>query len=92
MTDQIAVRGLVSGRVQGVFFRASMVREAHRLGLAGWVQNLADGRVAFAAQGPRDRVEALVAWSRQGPRGARVEDVAINPIEPESALESFEVR
>lgn len=92
MTDQIAVRGLVRGRVQGVFFRASMAREAQRLGLAGWVQNLPDGRVAFTAQGPREKVEALVVWSRQGPRGARVDDVAITPMEPQSPLHSFEVR
>ena len=92
MTDQVAVRGVVSGRVQGVFYRASMAREATRLGVAGWVRNLVDGRVGFAAQGAKDRVDALVAWSRMGPRGARVDALDIDAEEPDPHLSSFEVR
>ena len=92
MTDRVAVRGIVSGRVQGVFFRASMAREARRLGLSGWVQNLVDGRVGFIAQGPQDRVDALVAWSRRGPLGARVDAVEIMPTQLEPDQEAFEVR
>lgn len=92
MTDHIAVRGIVNGRVQGVFFRASMVREARRLGVAGWVQNLVDGRVGFTAQGSRGRVDALVAWSRRGPLGARVDDVEITGAQVEPEQGTFEVR
>ncbi|MEE9254732.1 MAG: acylphosphatase [Pseudomonadales bacterium] len=92
MTDQVAVHGIVSGRVQGVFYRASMAREATRLGVTGWVQNLMDGRVGFTAQGLKDSVDALVAWSREGPRGARVDDVAIAAVEPDSDHAAFVVR
>lgn len=92
MTDQIAVRGVVSGRVQGVFYRASMAREARRLGVTGWVQNLIDGGVRFTAQGSRERVDALVEWSRKGPRGARVDGVEIVALEPVLDQAAFEVR
>ena len=66
---------LVSGTVQGVFYRQSAAREARRLGLDGWVRNLPDGRVEAEAEGERDRVEAFVAWCREGPPSARVEAV-----------------
>ena len=92
MTDPVAVRGIVSGRVQGVFFRASMAREASRIGVSGWVQNLIDGSVGFIAQGPSDRVDALVAWARRGPLGARVDDVEIVPAKLDPAQGTFEVR
>jgi acylphosphatase len=66
---------LVSGRVQGVFFRQSAVLEARGLGLDGWVRNLPDGRVEAEAEGERAAVEAFVAWCRAGPPSARVEEV-----------------
>lgn len=67
----------VSGRVQGVGFRFSTVDEARRLGLRGWVRNLADGRVELEAEGERSQVEALLAWCRRGPPAAAVDDVEI---------------
>jgi len=68
---------LVSGRVQGVFFRASALEEAQRLGLTGWVRNLPDGGVESVAEGPREAVEAFVAWCHEGPPSARVDDVRV---------------
>ncbi|HEX5123202.1 MAG TPA: acylphosphatase [Rhodanobacteraceae bacterium] len=68
-------RFLVSGRVQGVFFRASTRNEAQRLGLAGSASNLADGRVEVIASGSDDALNALEGWLWQGPPSARVEDV-----------------
>lgn len=65
----------LSGRVQGVFFRAATVEEARGLGLRGWVRNLPDGRVEIAAEGSRERLAMLRAWAHQGPPGARVEQV-----------------
>ena len=65
----------VRGRVQGVGFRAFVVREARRLGLAGLVRNCEDGTVEVAAEGPQDRLEALAAALRRGPAGARVDAV-----------------
>ena len=68
-------RFLISGRVQGVFFRASTRNEAQRLGLAGSASNLADGRVEVIASGSDDALRALESWLWQGPPSARVEDV-----------------
>ncbi|WP_432557656.1 acylphosphatase [Granulicoccus sp. GXG6511] len=73
--NRIRIHGVVSGRVQGVSYRYSMKREAHRLGVAGWVRNLPDGRVEFEAEGERSAVEALVAWAGEGPAYARVDRV-----------------
>ncbi len=70
-------RILVSGMVQGVWFRQSTADEAARLGLAGEVRNLPDGRVEALAEGERARVEALVAWCGHGPPAARVERVEV---------------
>jgi acylphosphatase len=67
----------VGGRVQGVFYRASAREEAQRLGVLGEVRNLPDGRVEVIAEGPRDRLEQLVAWCRRGPPAAEVADVAV---------------
>jgi acylphosphatase len=72
-----AVDVVVSGLVQGVFFRATCAREAERLGVAGWVSNEPDGTVAGHFEGPADAVEELVAWCRRGPRQARVDDVHV---------------
>ena len=69
----------VEGRVQGVFFRASTRQTAVRLGLAGWVANRPDGSVEAFFQGPAEAVETAVAWCRGGPRGARVDRVAVEP-------------
>ena len=68
---------IVTGRVQGVSFRASTVREARAHGLTGWVRNLADGSVELEAQGDDARVAALVAWCAHGPPAARVTGVTV---------------
>ncbi|MFN3586342.1 MAG: acylphosphatase [Moraxellaceae bacterium] len=64
---------LVTGRVQGVSYRVSAAREAQRLGLAGWVRNLPDGRVELLAQGDAELLRQLRDWCRQGPSLARVD-------------------
>lgn len=71
-----ARRFLVSGKVQGVFFRASTARYAEELGLRGIAQNLPDGRVEVLAVGEPAALDALAEWLRQGPPRARVTDVA----------------
>ena len=83
---------VVSGRVQGVAFRASTVEAAHHLGLRGWVRNLPDGRVEAEAEGDRPQVEALVAWCRRGPPAARVLDLSVAWGEPRGDLDGFEIR
>ncbi len=68
---------IVTGRVQGVFFRATTAQEAERLGLAGWVKNRTDGGVEIEAEGSEEALEALLAFCRRGPEHARVEDVRV---------------
>jgi acylphosphatase len=86
------VRIVVSGRVQGVFFRAATAQEARGLGLAGWVRNRLDGRVEIRAEGARGNLEMLVAWSNQGPPAARVVDVEVEWSEYAGTWNGFEVR
>lgn len=71
------VHVLVSGRVQGVCFRAFTRDEAQDMGLVGWVRNLPDGRVEVLAEGPQPALERLVAWCRLGPPAARVTGVEV---------------
>ena len=84
-------RVIVSGRVQGVFFRDSVRREAERLGVAGWVRNRDDGRVEAVFEGDPDAVEAAVDFARRGPAHARVDDAEVVDEQPEG-LSGFEVR
>jgi acylphosphatase len=71
----VAKRLLISGRVQGVFYRASTRDSAVGIGVGGWVRNLPDGRVEAWAQGTADQVQRLVAWCHQGPEYARVDEI-----------------
>lgn len=71
----VAARFLVSGKVQGVFFRASTREQAQRLGLRGHARNLPDGRVEVLAVGEADAVDALARWLQHGPPQARVDAV-----------------
>ena len=73
---------VVSGSVQGVFFRASARDRARSLGVAGCARNLPDGTVVAVFEGERERVESMVAWCRRGPSGARVDGVVVTWEEP----------
>jgi acylphosphatase len=74
-SNTVCKRFIVSGRVQGVFFRASTVREANRLGLSGAAKNLPDGTVEVLAAGTKNNLEALERWLADGPPMARVTEV-----------------
>lgn len=80
--ETISVRVVVTGRVQGVWFRAWTVEQAGRLGLAGWVRNRDGGSVEAVFSGPRAKVDEMVAACWRGPSAARVEDVAVEPCDP----------
>lgn len=73
-----ARRFLIHGVVQGVGFRHAMKREAHRLGLSGWVRNRANGSVEAVAVGNDDAIEALHHWARRGPPSAHVDVVEVS--------------
>lgn len=75
-------RFLVSGRVQGVFFRASTREQALRLRLRGHARNLADGRVEVIASGDADAIRSLADWLQRGPPAARVELVERSEVDP----------
>ena len=90
MTPTRRVRLVVSGRVQGVWYRGSMEREAARLGVAGWVKNRPDGTVEAVVEGDPASVEALVGWCRKGPPSARVDGVEIHDEAPQG-LAGFRV-
>ena len=86
-----ARRIIVSGRVQGVFYRNWTTAEARALGLAGWVRNLRTGDVEILAQGPEEAIEALADRCRHGPSAARVDEVRVEEA-GEEPLAGFEKR
>ena len=80
---------LIHGRVQGVFFRQSMLREAQYLAVSGWVRNRSDGTVEAVVQGDPAAVDAMVRWAQRGPERASVERVDILPAE--GSYSGFEI-
>jgi acylphosphatase len=91
MSERIALHLVIRGRVQGVWFRESMRREAEALGVAGWVRNRSDATVEALVEGPREPVERLVRWAHRGPEAAEVTDVEQSE-EPVTGLARFEKR
>lgn len=71
---------LITGRVQGVSYRASTEQQAHQLGLTGWVRNLTDGRVEVIACGAEVQLQTLERWLWQGPARAQVSQVAVSEV------------
>ena len=84
-------RILVSGRVQGVFYRDSCRRRAAELGVLGWVANRDDGRVEAVFEGDDEAVAAMIAWARHGPAHARVRTVEVSEEEP-TGEQDFRIR
>lgn len=78
----VRARVLISGRVQGVYFRGTTEDEARSRGLAGWVRNTPGGEVEAVFEGEREAVEAMVAWCHRGPPAARVTEVVVSWEEP----------
>ena len=82
---------VVSGRVQGVFFRDACARRARAEGLAGWVRNRPDGRVEAWFEGDPQAVENLVTWCREGSAQARVQEIDVSEVSP-AGLEDFRIQ
>lgn len=75
MSDAVAIHAIISGRVQGVGYRAWTSRNAQKMGLAGWVRNRTDGTVEALFCGPREQVDAMLHECRSGPLAAKVTDI-----------------
>ena len=86
-----ARRFVVRGRVQGVGFRWFVEREAHMLGVSGWVRNNADGSVEVLAMGTREQLSGLRSRLQQGPRAARVDTVEEKETQPVAGLKTFRI-
>ncbi|KUM44004.1 acylphosphatase [Pseudomonas sp. EpS/L25] len=91
MRDRAARRGLISGRVQGVYYRESTRQQAQRLGVTGWVRNLADGRVECHLEGSVEALTHMERWLWQGPTAAQVTGVVLEEVACEG-LTDFQVR
>ena len=86
------VRAIISGRVQGVGYRAATATEARRLGITGWVKNRSDGAVELEAEGADDKVAALLGWCEYGPPSAQVTKVQSEDLKATGADREFSVR
>ena len=85
------LNAFVKGRVQGVYFRAFVWTEAHKLGLTGYVKNISDGRVEVLAEGSEEKLKVLVAKLHEGPSASSVEVVDYEFKEAEGGFSSFEI-
>lgn len=85
MTEPSCYRLLISGRVQGVSYRASAISQAQRIGIDGWVRNRGDGTVEALVAGRQEAIEAFIDWCRSGPPAARVDRVEVLAADPPDA-------
>ncbi|HDN83419.1 MAG TPA: acylphosphatase [Candidatus Altiarchaeales archaeon] len=90
--EEVQAHVFISGRVQGVFFRATTRDIAKKLGLRGWVRNLRDGRVEAVFQGKKSDVEKAIEWCHHGPSLAKVENVEVIWEKISERYEDFEIR
>ena len=89
MKSPVRVHLLISGIVQGVFFRANTEKVARSLQLTGWVRNLADGRVEVVAEGAQDRIGDFIDWCHRGPPAASVDEIEVVWEEATGEFETF---
>ncbi len=92
MGNKARAHAIISGRVQGVFFRAETKRAADRFGVSGWVRNLRDGTVEAVFEGDQDPLNAMLEWCQEGPPRARVSDVKVDWEDYTGEFSVFELR
>ena len=90
MNKKICVHCFISGKVQGVWFRAGVKDQADNLNITGWARNLSDGRVEVMASGEKNNIEQLHAWLKIGPPHAKVIEVAYEEV-PWQSFDQFDV-
>ena len=91
MENKARVLAVISGRVQGVFFRFETKKAADRYGVFGWVKNQWDGTVAAVFEGPKENVDSMLAWCKHGPPIAKVLDVDVTWEEYKGEFNGFEI-
>jgi len=92
MKEKVGAHILVSGIVQGVFFRANTAEKARELSLLGWVKNLPDGRVEAVFEGEKEKIEEIIDWLKSHPGMSKVEKVEVDWQEAKGDFENFEIR
>ena len=92
MAEHEAVTATITGRVQGVGYRYSVLQMAEGFGLQGWVRNAPDGTVEVWAQGNAAVLQEFITFLGRGPRSARVESVVARSAEPDTSITGFTVR
>lgn len=90
--SQVRAHLKITGRVQGVWYRQSTLEEANRLGITGWAKNCPDGSVEAVFEGEKSAVDQAIAWCRQGPPAAKVDDVILEWQDFKNEFGSFGIR
>ena len=88
----LRIHALISGLVQGVFFRSETRRIAKSLNIKGWVKNLPDGRVEVMAEGEKDKIDKLIEFLKQGPPAASVDNVDVKIEDYKGEFEDFAIK
>lgn len=91
MKQNVRAHAVISGRVQGVFFRMETQRAAEQYGVFGWVRNKADGTVEAVFEGDRKDVEAVIDWCKKGPPRSKVNRVDVSWKDYKGAFEDFAI-
>jgi acylphosphatase len=89
---KLNVKVLISGRVQGVWFRANTKNKAEQLGLTGWVKNTSDGKVEAEFEGEEEIIIKMLEWCKGGSPSAKVTNIEINRKSPKNEYDNFEIR
>ena len=92
MKEKTRAHMIVSGRVQGVFFRQNTLNKAKELGVFGWVNNLPDGRLEAVFEGEKKKVEEIVNWAEKGPVSAEVSDIKVKWQEYKGEFKGFKLK
>ncbi|UZE93105.1 MAG: acylphosphatase [Candidatus Nealsonbacteria bacterium] len=92
MEEKIRAHMIVSGRVQGVFFRQNTIRKAKELDVFGWVRNLFDGRVEAVFEGRKKKVEKIINWVKKGPVSAEVDNCEVKWQKYKGEFKGFDIR